>query len=55
MKKYYTTEQVMEILQISRSTLYRLVKSGRLQCYKIFNLNRFDEQDILNFLEESRT
>ena len=55
MKKYYTAKQVMEVLQISRSTLYRLVKSGSLKCYKISNLNRFDEQDILSFLEESRT
>ena len=46
-----TTEQVLEILKVSRRTLYRYVEKGSLRTYKFGRDLRFKESDIKAFIE----
>lgn len=43
-------DKVAEILSLSRSRVYRLVKQHRLPAYRIGRTLRFDPQDVLSFL-----
>lgn len=47
-----TPKQVMEELQISRPTLYRLIESGKLTGYKVGAQWRFRREDIESYLKE---
>jgi excisionase family DNA binding protein len=50
-KTYLTVKQVMEKLQISRATAYKLISSRRLKSFKIGHLVRIRECDLKNFIE----
>jgi len=52
--KFYTVDELAEILNISKITVYRLVETRKIPFYKIKGCIRFSEMDILNFLENSR-
>ena len=54
MEKWLKPEQVMEILQISKSTLKRIVDAGKIPKYKIGHLVRFSESDINEFIMKGR-
>jgi excisionase family DNA binding protein len=51
-----TFEETMQLLKISRSTLNRLVKNGKIQALKLTEgprgAIRFRQSDIENFLTE---
>ena len=46
-----TTKQVLEMLNISRATLYRFMERGELKVYKFGAALRFKESDIKAFIE----
>ncbi len=46
-----TTRQVLEILNISRATLYRYMEQGKIRVYKYGRDLRFKESDIKAFIE----
>lgn len=46
-----TVNEVAEFFKISKSSVYRMVESGMLQHYKIRGAMRFDEKDLLHYLE----
>jgi len=48
----YTTKEAMELLKVSRTTLYRLVKNQGLKSIKVGGTIRFTEDEINRFLEE---
>ncbi|RYH67250.1 MAG: DNA-binding protein [Alcaligenaceae bacterium] len=48
--KFYNTEEAMALLKISRITLYRWVKSGRLPASKVGSTYRFLKEDIDRYL-----
>ncbi|RMD91743.1 MAG: DNA-binding protein [Calditrichaeota bacterium] len=50
-EKTLTAEEVCEILHISRKTLYRYVKDGKIPCVRIGMQLRFFRQDIARYLE----
>ncbi len=52
--KLLTVEDVMAALRISRPTLYRLLKSGRLVPVRIGKRTLFDPADIRSFIEASK-
>ena len=52
--KFYTVDELAEILNISKITVYRLVETRKIPFYKIKGCIRFSEIDILSFLESSR-
>ena len=50
MTKLMTKAEVCEILQVSESTLERIVADGDLQALRIRSQLRFLEQDLLRYL-----
>jgi excisionase family DNA binding protein len=50
-----TVEQAARLLQISRSGVYALVRSGALRSVQLGGLRRVVRSDLLAFIEELRT
>lgn len=49
--KMLTTKEVMQVLRIGRTTLYRYMEKGKLRAYKYGRDLRFKESDIKAFIE----
>ena len=49
--KTYTTEEVQDILKVTRRTLYRYIKAGQIKCIKLGREYRFTEEAVKEFLE----
>jgi excisionase family DNA binding protein len=49
---FKTEREVLQYLKISRTTAYKLRKSGRLYAYRIGNTIRYADSDIAKFLSE---
>ncbi len=47
----YTVEQVAEILQVTKMTVYRYIKARKIKGYKIGKEIRIDGTDFKHFLE----
>lgn len=47
---FKTEREVLEYLNISRTTIYKLRKSGRLRAYRIGSTLRYADSDVENFL-----
>jgi excisionase family DNA binding protein len=52
MEIYLSTNDLMKMLGVSRSTIYRLMSQG-LPTLKIRALNRFPHYQVLNWLKEA--
>ena len=50
-----TTEDVCNILRVSKRTLYRYVKKNKLNCVRINSQLRFLTEDIHKFLDENKS
>lgn len=46
-----TVKDVAGIFQVSKLTVYNMVKAGRIPAVKIGNAFRFKREDILKYLE----
>ena len=55
MEKYFTTEQVANILQVHPFTILKFIKSGKLKGIKLGRVYRIKESDVQEFLEERMT
>ncbi len=53
-KKLLTIKEVCEYLNVSKPTIYRLIKEGKLKPIKIGRATRFDKEDIDKFIEEQK-
>jgi excisionase family DNA binding protein len=53
-EKLLTVRDLMNVLRISRPTLYRLLKSGKLKPVRIGKRTLFDANDIRAFIEQSK-
>ena len=51
MAEYITAKQVIDILKIDRTTLYRMLKEGRIKGVKIGSQWRFSSDDINSLME----
>ena len=49
-----TVDRVLEMLQISYTTLYRYMKKGKIDYYKFGKSFRFKNSDIKKFIEEHK-
>lgn len=49
---FKTEREVLQYLKISRTTAWKLRKSGRLRAYRIGNALRYSDSDIAQFLSE---
>ncbi|SMO61070.1 transcriptional regulator, AlpA family [Balnearium lithotrophicum] len=51
-KKLLTVKEACEYLSISKATLYKLIKEGKIKPVKIGKSTRFDRQDLDRLVEE---
>jgi len=50
-EKYYTPEEVAELLKVSRETVYNWLRSGKLKGVKVFNFWRISESELNRLLK----
>lgn len=50
-KRVYTVEEIQDILQISKTTAYNLVKSGLFHCVKIGGQHRISKRSFDKWLD----
>lgn len=50
-KKVYTLDEIAEILQTTKRTLYNYIKDGKLKAVKIGKYWRVTNENLNNFLE----
>jgi excisionase family DNA binding protein len=53
--KMLNPDQVAEMLNISKTTLYRLAGKRQIPFHKIGGVLRFSEKDVSEYLEKCRT
>lgn len=53
--EFYLTEEVAEMLRISKMTVYRAIKAGRLKAYKFGKDWRIRKDDLEAFLQAHKT
>ena len=51
-ERFFTTEQVANILQVHPFTILKFIKEGKLKCIKIGRVYRIKESDVRKFLGE---
>lgn len=49
-QKMLTCKDICRMLQVSRHTLDKLVKSGQIRSYRIGRLRRFSTENVMNYL-----
>ncbi len=52
-EKFFTTEQVANILQVHPFTILKLIKHGKLQGIKLGRVYRIKESDVKEFLDSA--
>jgi len=52
--KFYKIEDVCDLLQVSKITIYRWIKSGKITAYKIGKSYLFKISDIHTLIEDSK-
>lgn len=53
-QKFYTIEEVANLLRVSYLTVFRWIKAGKLPAYKVGKRHRIEISDLNNFLERSK-
>ncbi|MBB4826022.1 putative molybdopterin biosynthesis protein [Sporosarcina luteola] len=51
----YTTEEIADMLKVSKLTVYDLIKKGELQAYRVGRQMRIDEKDLETYKESSKS
>lgn len=51
MEKLYTIPEVAKLLRISKATLYRMMRDGRIQTVKMGRKTLFRESELNRFIE----
>jgi len=50
----FSVKDVAEILKVSEKTIYRMIKNETIPCFRVGGQWRFDVQEILSWLEDTR-
>jgi excisionase family DNA binding protein len=53
--KFYTTEQVAELLAVNPKTIRLLIKEQKLEAVKIRGEYRIEEAEIRRFIKDNKT
>ena len=53
-KEFYTAQELADKLRVNVMTIYRYIKAGRLEAYKIGKEFRIDEKEFKNFLNKTK-
>lgn len=51
---YYKVEQVADMIQVTKMTIYRYIKAKKIKAYKFGKEIRIDGADFQSFLEKSK-
>jgi len=51
MERYYTPEEIAELLKVSRETVYNWLRAGKLKGAKVFNFWRISESELNRLLQ----
>jgi len=51
MEKYYTPEEVANLIKVSRKTIYNWIQEGRLKAVKIGHFWRISESELNRLLK----
>lgn len=54
-EKFYTTDQVANILQVHPFTILKFIKAGKLKGIKLGRVYRIKESDVQEFIEDRMT
>ena len=54
-KEFYKAEELAEKLRVNIMTIYRYIKAGRLEAYKIGKEFRIDKKEFSSFLNKAKT
>lgn len=54
-KEFYLVEELAERLRVSKMTIYRYIKAGKLSAHKIGKEFRIDKNEFNNFLDKVKT
>lgn len=49
--KVYTTEEALEVLKVTKRTLYRYIKAGQIKAIRLGREYRITEEALRDFLE----
>lgn len=54
-KEYYLAQELADKLRVNVMTIYRYIKAGRLEAYKIGRDFRVNKKEFIRFLEKAKT
>lgn len=52
--KYYTTQEIADILKVDYMTVYRWIRAGKLDAYQVQKQYRIKESDFEKFMKASK-
>ena len=52
--KLLTPDELAEFLQISKTSVYRMIEKRLIPFFKVKGSLRFDKQDVLEYLQKNR-
>ena len=52
--RYYTIQEIADILKLDYMTVYRWIRAGKLEAYQIQKQYRIREADFEKFMEASK-
>ena len=53
-EKYYTPQEIAEILKVSYMTVYRWIRAGKLEAYQVQKQYRIRETDFNRFMKANK-
>ena len=53
--KYYTIQEIADILKVAYMTVYRWIRAGKLDAYQVQKQYRIREADFKKFMEANKT
>jgi excisionase family DNA binding protein len=53
--KYYTIQEIADILKVNYMTVYRWIRAGKMEAYQLQKQYRIRENDFQKFMEASKT
>jgi len=53
--RFYTTQEIADILRVDYMTVYRWIRAGKLEAYQVQKQYRIKESDFNKFMEANKT
>jgi len=52
--KYYTAQEIADLLKVAYMTVYRWIRDGKLEAYQVQKQYRIKESDFKRFMEAKK-